>query len=256
VAVGIQVMVAGEGVVREGRPWTGTAALETMWRGECGERGRIMARVLLGVTGSVAAIKTPPLFEALTGAGHEVKVVATRAATYFFDPAAIAPLPGGGRNRGVVSLDEDEWPGRDEGRRYRRDDEVLHVELRRWGEVLLIAPLDANTLAKLACGLCDNCLTCVWRAWDVARPVVLAPAMNTLMWQHPLTARHLRQLALDAGARIDDDVSLDDLPEHINRQCPRLRVVAPESRRLACGDEGVGAMAAIERLVAAVAEVT
>src|SRR5205807_689348 len=70
----------------------------------------------------------------------------------------------------------------------------------RWAEVFVVAPLDANTLAKLAAGLCDNCLTCVWRAWEPTRPVVLAPAMNTLMWQHPTTGRHLRQLAADAGA--------------------------------------------------------
>jgi phosphopantothenoylcysteine decarboxylase len=211
-----------------------------------------MARVLLGVTGSVAAIKTPALYEALRQAGHEVKVVATRPATYFFDPAAIAPVVPSQRNRDVVYLDEDEWPGRDEGRRYRRDDEVLHIELRRWGEAFVIAPLDANTLAKLASGLADNCLTCVWRAWDVTRPVVLAPAMNTLMWEHPLTARHLRQLARDAGADVDDDVSLEELEGLISRQCKRMRVAWPVSKRLACGDEGVGAMAPLEAVVAAV----
>jgi phosphopantothenoylcysteine decarboxylase len=202
-----------------------------------------MARVLLGVTGSVAAIKTPLVRDSLVAAGHEVKVVATRAATYFFDPAEIAA--------GII-LDEDEWPGRDEGRRYQRDDEVLHIELRRWADVLVIAPLDANTLAKLACGLADNCLTCVWRAWYPSRPVVLAPAMNTLMWQHPLTARHLRQVAADAGATPPAEVGLDDLPEWINGHCARLRVLAPESRRLACGDVGVGAMVAVERIVMAV----
>jgi phosphopantothenoylcysteine decarboxylase len=211
-----------------------------------------MARVLLGVTGSVAAIKTPLLYDALRQAGHEVKVVATRPATYFFDPGDVGNVVPDQRNPGVVYLDEDEWPGRDEGRRYRRDDEVLHIELRRWGEVFLIAPLDANTLAKLACGLADNCLTCVWRAWDVARPVILAPAMNTLMWEHPLTARHLRQLARDAGADVDDDVSLEELEGLISRQCTRLRVAWPVSKRLACGDEGVGAMAAVEAVVACV----
>ena len=153
-----------------------------------------MARVLLGVTGSVAAIKTPLLFAALKAAGHAVRVVATTPALYFFDPAELTPPR---RDPEVVVLDEDEWPGREQGRRWRREDPVLHIELRRWADVLLIAPLDANTLAKLAGGLADNCLTCVWRAWDPARPVVLAPAMNTLMWQHPLTARHLRQLAAD-----------------------------------------------------------
>ena len=76
-------------------------------------------------------------------------------------------------------LDEDEWPGRADGQKYQRNDEVLHIELRRWAELFIVAPLDANTLAKLVNGLSDNCLTCVWRAWDPERPVVLAPAMNT-----------------------------------------------------------------------------
>src|SRR5205085_5895604 len=131
-----------------------------------------------------------------------VRVVATEASLYFFDPATVGP-PGFerlARDPNIVIRDEHEWPGRPEGLRYQRDDEVLHIELRRWAELFLIAPLDANTLAKLATGLADNCLTCVWRAWDPSRPVVLAPAMNTLMWEHPLTARHLRQLAADAGA--------------------------------------------------------
>src|SRR5262249_23739548 len=77
-----------------------------------------MANVLLGVTGSVAAIRTPALYEELTRHGHQVKVVATRAALYFFDPAAVGPLDPSnpGRNKAIVILDEDEWPGRDEGR--------------------------------------------------------------------------------------------------------------------------------------------
>ena len=111
-----------------------------------------MASVLLGVTGSVAAIKTPELYQVLRRAGHQVKVVATHPATYFFDPDAIDPLHADPpvRNREVVYLDEDEWPGRAEGRRYQRRDEVRHIELRRWADVFLIAPLAANTLAKLA----------------------------------------------------------------------------------------------------------
>src|SRR5262245_59405977 len=108
-----------------------------------------MANVLLGVTGSVAAIKVPQLYRDLLSAGHAVRVVATQAALYFFDPAELDGLSDGAgvrrRNPDFVVLDEDEWPGRDAGRRYRRGDEVLHVELRRWAEVLLIAPLDANT---------------------------------------------------------------------------------------------------------------
>jgi phosphopantothenoylcysteine decarboxylase len=211
-----------------------------------------MANVLLGVTGSVAAIKTPDLYAELTRRGHQVKVVATKAALYFFDPAALDPSRPG-RNPALVILDEDEWPGRDEGRRYRRDDDVLHIELRRWADLLLIAPLDANTLAKLAAGLADNCLTCVWRAWDPARPVVLAPAMNSLMWQHPLTARHLRQLAADAGAASAPlHLPLDDLPDWINARAPRLRIAAPVSKRLACGDVGIGGLAPLEDVVALV----
>src|SRR5262245_46008942 len=153
-----------------------------------------MPNILLGVTGSVAALKTPLLFATLRGAGHAVRIVATNAATYFFDPAGIEPH-GGSRNPALVTLDQDEWPGAGGGKTWQRDEPVLHIELRRWADLLLIAPLDANTLAKLANGLADNCLTCVWRAWDLARPILLAPAMNTLMWTHPQTALHLRRLA-------------------------------------------------------------
>jgi phosphopantothenoylcysteine decarboxylase len=216
-----------------------------------------MANVLLGVTGSVAAILTPALYEALKAAGHRVKVVATQAALYFFDPAALDPADRARpeRNPEVVVLDEDEWPGRGGGRLYARGDPVLHIELRRWADVLVVAPLDANTLAKLANGVADNCLTCVWRAWDRTRPVVLAPAMNTLMWEHPATGRHLRQVAEDAGGASLPALGLDleQLVEWINANCPRLAVAPPQSKRLACDDVGVGAMASLETILAAVA---
>jgi phosphopantothenoylcysteine decarboxylase len=214
-----------------------------------------MANVLVGVTGSVAAIRTPDLFQRLKQAGHQVKVVATQAAVYFFDPAALDPLDSARpkRNPQALILDEDEWPGRAGGTRYQRDDPVLHIELRRWADLLAIAPLDANTLAKLASGLADNCLTCVWRAWDPARPIVLAPAMNTLMWEHPLTTRHLRQLAADAGGgNPPAGLDLDGLLAWINQLCPKLHVVPPVSKRLACGDVGVGAMADVELIAAEV----
>jgi phosphopantothenoylcysteine decarboxylase len=206
-----------------------------------------MANILLGVTGSVAALKTPLLYDTLKRPGHAVKVVATAAALYFFDPAAIA--------RENLILDADEWLGREQGRRWQRDDPVLHIELRRWADVLVIAPLDANTLAKLANGLADNCLTCVGRAWDTSRPVVLAPAMNTLMWQHPATGRHLRQLTADMGMSPQPELSVDELPEWINGHCPCLRIVAPADRRLACGDVGVGAMADLDAIIAVVQSV-
>src|SRR5919112_1435668 len=144
-----------------------------------------MSNLLLGVTGSVAAVRTPALFAALRAEGHEVRIVATEPALYFFDPVELGDGP--------LYRDADEWPGP----RYRRDDPVLRVAFRQWADLLLVAPLDANTLAKFALGLCDNFLTCLFRAWDFGKPVVLAPAMNTLMWDSPLTRRHLRQLLAD-----------------------------------------------------------
>lgn len=200
-----------------------------------------MANILLGVTGSVAALKTPLLYETLNRPGHAVKIVATQPSLYFFDAGDIP--------RETLVLDEDEWPGRGEGRHWQRDEDVLHIQLRRWADILLIAPLDANTLAKLANGLADNCLTCVWRAWEPSRPVLLAPAMNTLMWQHPATARHLRQIAADMGTTPPNDLTRDELLDWINAHNPRLRIAAPENRRLACGDVGVGAMAGLDAMM-------
>jgi phosphopantothenoylcysteine decarboxylase len=213
-----------------------------------------VANVLLGVTGSVAALKIPELFAALTLVGHRVRVVATKASLYFLDPQTLDPSRAH-RNPEVVVLDEDEWPGLDEGRLAKRGDLVLHIELRKWADLLLVAPLDANTLAKFANGLADNCLTCVYRAWNPARPILLAPAMNTFMWEHPATQRHLNQLAADAGASAPPSgLTLKDLVDWINRICPRLRIVPPQSKRLFCGDVGVGAMAELHDIVAAVNE--
>jgi phosphopantothenoylcysteine decarboxylase len=199
-----------------------------------------VANVLIGATGSVAAVKIPALISQFRTAGHAIRLVATDAATYFFDPAPF---------RSILTLDEDEWPGD----RYTRGDAVRHVELRNWADVLLLAPLDANTLAKLAAGICDNALTCVWRAWDPARPVVLSPAMNTLMWQHPHTRKHLRSIGQDWGL---GDVPLewneDRVCEAINDGCPKLRIARPVEKTLACGDTGVGAMAEPNEIVALV----
>jgi phosphopantothenoylcysteine decarboxylase len=204
-----------------------------------------VANILLGVTGSVAALKTPELVAALIASGHAVKVVATDPALYFFDRAT---LP-----HGVLHTDADEWPR--EGLIWKRTDSVLHIELRRWAEMFVIAPLDANTLAKLAMGLSDNCLTCVYRAWDTNRTILLAPAMNTLMWEHPLTVRHLRQLAKQYGLKAKKRFDADGLVASINsQQSPRLRFVGPISKLLACGDIGQGAMAEVPSIVAAVSE--
>ncbi len=208
-----------------------------------------MSNILLGVTGSVAAVRTPRLFASLREAGHAVKVVATSAAIYFFDPLELDPTRTE-RNPDILVLDEDEWPGRSAGQRWRRDDAVLHIELRRWADLLLIAPLDANTLAKLANGLADNCLTCVWRAWDGSRPVVLAPAMNTQMWEHRLTVEHLQAIAAwtDIG-QLGASATPEGIVEAINETSSRLRIVPPISKRLACGDIGVGGLADVTDIV-------
>src|SRR5690242_6622319 len=101
-----------------------------------------MANVLVGATGSVAAVRVPALFDALTADGHAVRVVATDAAAYFFDPATINETRDNEFGDSPVILDADEWPGD----RYERDAPVPHIELRRWADLFVIAPLDANTL--------------------------------------------------------------------------------------------------------------
>lgn len=196
-----------------------------------------MTKILLGVTGSVAAIKTPELTTALMNANLDVHVVATDPAMYFFNPDALGCK---------FVRDADEWPGA----HYTRGDRVEHIELRKWADLFLIAPLDANTLAKLALGLCDNCLTSVWRAWDPGKPVVLAPAMNTLMWENSFTRRHLRSIAADFGAgHIPGHLDQDQLIPIMNDRCKGLHVVAPVSKELACGDVGNGAMASVADIV-------
>lgn len=201
-----------------------------------------MPNVLLGVTGSVAAMRTPRLAAELQQAGFALKVVATDAALYFFNAAEISDLV----------VDADEWPGRDAGRTYQRGDRVVHIELRRWADLFVIAPLDANTLAKLACGFCDNCLTCVWRAWDPLRPLVLAPAMNTLMWEHPLTTKHLRSLLSHTDIFLPATDDSDAIIAQINAARSQITIVPPVSKQLACGDIGVGAMADVGTIVEAV----
>jgi phosphopantothenoylcysteine decarboxylase len=199
-----------------------------------------MSRIILGATGSVAAVRIPALFAALRAQGHQVRVVATEPALYFFDPDELGPAdPSAG---GPLYRDADEWPGL----RYRRDDPVLHVAFRGWADLLVVAPLDANTLAKFALGLCDNFLTCLFRAWDFRKPVVLAPAMNTLMWDSPVTRRHLRQLLADHGdGDAADGWTLGEAAEVFARHAPGLVLVPPQSKRLACGDVGLGAMAEV-----------
>ena len=203
-----------------------------------------MARLILGVTGSVAAIRTPALYKELHAAGHEVRVVATRSSLYFFDTALLAEDAEVTMN-GPLFRDSDEWPGT----RYQRGDEVLHIEFRKWADLLVVAPLDANTLAKFAVGLSDNFLTCIYRAWDFSKPLILAPAMNTLMWDSPVTLGHLRQLIEHRGiAKVPADWTLDQAPAIYAQYAPKIILIPPQAKRLACGDVGVGAMAEVTQI--------
>lgn len=205
-----------------------------------------MPRVILGVTGSVAAIKTPELYRRLRASGHDVRLVVTEPALHFFAPEELGP-------GAVLHRDADEWPVGG----WRRGDPVLHIELRNWAEILIVAPMDAHTLGKFALGLCDNLLTCLLRAWDFSRPIVLAPAMNTLMWRNPVTVRQFRRLLEDHGDGVDPGPwSLDDVAEVFAAHAPRIVVIPPQSKRLACGDVGLGAMAELVSIAESVRRLT
>jgi phosphopantothenoylcysteine decarboxylase len=171
-------------------------------------------RILLGVSGSVATIKLTQLTNLLIEFA-DVQIISTTSARHFFNETE---LP---QECGPVFTDEVEW------RSWTAvGDPVVHIELRRWADLLIIAPLSANTLAKIANGLCDNLLTCVVRAWDSTKPLLVAPAMNTYMWESPFTSQHVGSL------------------ERLG-----FRVIAPVAKKLACGDVGNGGMASVETLV-------
>ncbi|XP_032127659.1 phosphopantothenoylcysteine decarboxylase isoform X1 [Sapajus apella] len=221
-------------------------------KASCPAAARLVERkfhVLVGVTGSVAALKLPLLVSKLLdipgphgmGQPHweepwkpqstcscegphafhlqlEVAVVTTERAKHFYNPQDIP-----------VSLysDADEWE------MWKcRTDPVLHIDLRRWADLLLVAPLDANTLGKVASGICDNLLTCVIRAWDRSKPLLFCPAMNTAMWEHPVTAQQVDQLKAFGYVEI-----------------PCV------AKKLVCGDKGLGAMAEVGTIVDKVKEV-
>jgi phosphopantothenoylcysteine synthetase/decarboxylase len=188
-------------------------------------------RILLGVTGSVAAVLTGKMVKALRELG-EVRVIFTDRGRWFIDSNEKAgeefeeQIPQvrdeySGKHIGVYS-DHDEWPELFEP----KEDPIEHIELREWANCLVIAPLTANTLAKMHHGLCDNLLTSVVRAWDHQYPIVLAPAMNTKMWWNKPTPEQIYEMKL--------------------RGCI---VVDPVEKDLACGETGMGAMAPISEIM-------
>nr|AEE62078.1 unknown [Dendroctonus ponderosae] len=184
-----------------------------------------MVNILIGCTGSVATIKLPHLiqeiYQQFEKIHHNIKirVVTTEHAKHFFDPKDLGNVD--------VFCDEDEWSAWS-----KRGDEVLHVELGKWADILLIAPLDANSLGKIATGICDNILLCTARAWDVSKPLIFCPAMNTKMFIHPITA-----------------VQITTLKSWGYIEIPVIQ------KTLMCGDTGLGAMAEVSSIVQTVIDV-
>ena len=146
-----------------------------------------MATILLGITGSIAAYKACELTRLFVKGGHTVHVIMTQAATRFVSPLTFSTL-----SRNPVSVDmfdePEEWiPG--------------HISFAERGDVLLIAPCTANVIAKLAQGLADDMLTTT--ALATKAPLVIAPAMNTGMWEHPATKANLATLAARGATFVD-----------------------------------------------------
>lgn len=133
-------------------------------------------KIVLGITGSIAAYKAPLLVRQFIKAGAEVKVVMTLAASDFVSKLTLATLS---RNEVLIDLFKEEtWAN--------------HVQLGRWADVMLIAPLSCNTLSKMANGACDNLLLATYLS--ATCPVVVAPAMDEDMWHHPSTRNNLKRL--------------------------------------------------------------
>ncbi|MEA5603371.1 bifunctional phosphopantothenoylcysteine decarboxylase/phosphopantothenate--cysteine ligase CoaBC [Nostoc sp. UHCC 0252] len=142
-----------------------------------------LERVLIAVGGGIAAYKVCELVSTLYKTGVEVRVILTRSAQKFITPLTIATL-----SRHPAYTDDDFWQP--------THSRPLHIELGEWADVMVIAPLTANTLAKLAYGMADNLLTNTVLASTC--PVLLAPAMNTDMWEQVSVQRNWQQLLIDS----------------------------------------------------------
>jgi len=168
------------------------------------------ARIVLGVTGSIAAYKAPELVRRLREAGAEVRVVLTDGGRHFAAPMALQAVSG--QPVRTALLDPAEESAMD------------HIALARWADALLVAPASADTLARLAQGRADDLLGAVHLA--TAAPVLAAPAMNHRMWAHPAVRRNAAQLAADG-----------------------VDLLGPAAGDQACGEEGPGRMLEPEALV-------
>lgn len=189
--------------------------------------------VLLASSGSVATIKLPVIASALSQFNDvSIRIIITNSAENFLRGQS-AEQPQLGTLRDIPSVDaiyhdDDEWR-----KPWVRGDHILHIELRRWADILLVAPLSANTLAKMTNGITDNLLTSVIRAWEIPgifdvqsqgppKWIYVAVAMNTAMWRHPVTKKQIRELE-------------DEWKDWVT-------VLRPTEKTLACGDSGDGAM--------------
>jgi phosphopantothenoylcysteine decarboxylase / phosphopantothenate---cysteine ligase len=184
-----------------------------------------MSRILLGVSGGIAAYKALELVRLATAAEHVVRVVQTPASRRFVGEASFAALTGAPVL--VSEFERDPMRGAFPGQPSPAHEPIGHLELVANADVYVIAPASANTIAKLAHGLADNLLSSC--ALAAICPLVIAPAMNNHMYEHPATQANLRLLC-ERGARI----------------------VEPDSGRLASkGEEGMGRLAEPARILAA-----
>ncbi|KAI9698222.1 MAG: hypothetical protein M1836_004224 [Candelina mexicana] len=203
--------------------------------------------LLLAASGSVATIKLPNIVQALSKCeALSIRILLTKSAENFLAGQS-AEQPALDSLRAIANVDgiyrdEDEWK-----HPWTRGGGILHIELRRWADLLVIAPLSANSLAKIVGGFSDNLLLSVVRAWDTTgeiesslkkKRIIVAPAMNTAMWRHPITKRQIKVLEEDWGVQEDS--------------LGWFEVLKPIEKELACGDVGDGAMQDWNDLVAVI----
>ncbi len=169
-----------------------------------------MKNILLGITGGIAAYKSASFARLLIKSGYDVRVIMTASAQAFITPLTLQALTGNQVH--IDLLDETAELG------------MGHIELAKWADLLIIAPATANTIAKLAMGIADDLLTTVCLA--TAAPILVAPAMNQQMWQHPSVKLNLQTLT-------DYD----------------YEIIQPASGEQACGDIGEGRLPEPEQLL-------
>ena len=184
-------------------------------------------KILVAVTGTVATTLTHKILKSYVEQGFEAGLLYTEKASYFIDWVKVEKMEFDDK----ISIygDKYEWPPT---HKYFKNDIVGHIQLREEYSALVVI-CSANTLAKMANGICDNLLTSVIRAWPQYKPLVIAPAMNTTMWESYFTQEHIKKM------------------KHYHEG---FRVVNPQSKALACGTEGMGALADISEIVSVTAE--